>query len=365
MKNILIPTKPDDQHAHFVNLALQSKGHQGTLWYTADFPELQTHTFEFQHELIRWQAKGTDFEVLDGQEFDVVWWRRPRRPVIPDFVHPEDIENANYENLEFYKTFWHIIAPDAYWVNPAWAAKESSCKLLQLKVARGLGLNVPATLISNDPPKIKEFILRNGFAKTIYKPLYPVAWFGKDEMRLTYTREINLNMLPEDKYLQTTAGIFQKKIEKEYELRVNIFGNTCVAAKLSSQDHPQGKEDWRKVPQNELSVEEYDLPESIFKQCKLFMRKFGIVFGCFDFIVSPAGEYYFLEINEQGQFLWIEDVNPEIKILDAFTEFLISGSDNFTWKKKSTTVSLQNYFNSMLKAKEIAINTHKRPATLY
>jgi glutathione synthase/RimK-type ligase-like ATP-grasp enzyme len=365
MKNILIPTKPDDQHAHFVRLALESKGHRGTLWYTADFPELQSHSFEFDQEDICWRSKGVEFEVNNGNEFDAVWWRRPRRPVVPDYVHPEDIENANYENMEMYKTFWHIIAPEAFWVNPAWAAKECSCKLLQLKIAKGLGFNIPTTLISNDPVDIKNFIKKNGFANTIFKPLFPVAWFGKDEMRLTYTKEISLNMLPGDKHLQTTAGIFQQKIKKSFELRINIFGNTCIAAKLASQQHPEGIEDWRRIPPHKLVIEEFKLPEDILRKCKLFMRKFGIVFGCFDFIVTPDGEYYFLEINEQGQFLWIEDTNPEIKLLDAFTDFLIGGCDNFSWEKHPQSISLENYVSAMMQSKDHAIKNHKTPATLF
>jgi glutathione synthase/RimK-type ligase-like ATP-grasp enzyme len=365
MKNILIPTKPDDQHAHFVKLALDNKGHCGTLWYTADFPELQTHSFEFQQEEVNWRSTGTDFEVKDGREFDTVWWRRPRRPVIPDYVHPEDIENANYENLEMYKTFWHIIAPNAFWVNPTWAARECSCKLLQLKVANSLGFNIPATLISNNPADIKNFILRNGRENTIYKPLFPVAWFGKAETRLTYTKEISLNMLPGDKHLQTTAAIFQRKIAKDFELRVNILGNTCIAAKLQSQQHEDGKDDWRKIPPYQLAIEEFELPEDILRRCKLFMRKFGIVFGCFDLIVTPAGEYYFIEINEQGQFLWIEDTNPEIKLLDAFTNFLIDGTDTFNWKRTSASIALEDYKLSMLAAKDEAIKKHKTPATLF
>lgn len=32
------------------------------------------------------------------------------------------------------------------------------------------------------------------------------------------------------------------------------------------------------------------------------MRKLGIIFGCFDFIVTPDEEYVFLEVNPMGQF---------------------------------------------------------------
>jgi glutathione synthase/RimK-type ligase-like ATP-grasp enzyme len=364
MKKILIPTMPDDQHAIFVKMALRTKGHEGILWYTADFPGLQTHSFELKERKIHWQSKGPDFNVTNN-EFDVVWWRRPRQPVLPDYVHDEDIENANHENLELFKTFWNVVAPTAFWVNPVVAARQASCKLLQLKIASESGLAIPDTLISNDPQKIKNFILRNGITNSIYKPLYPVAWLGKDDMRLTYTREINLSMLPNDNMLQSTAGIFQRKILKAYELRVNILGDCCIAVKINSQEHPKGKMDWRYVPGHELKVEAYNLPAEVLEKCKIFMKKQGVVFGCFDFIVTPDGEYYFLEINEQGQFLWIEDVNPDIKMLDAFTDFLIAGANDFNWQQSSTSVSLMNYYDGMSLLKEHAIKHHQAPLTLF
>lgn len=192
-----------------------------------------------------------------------------------------------------------------------------------------------------------------------------MSWIGKDFLRLTYTREITKKQLPSDEVLQITPGIFQKKIDKAYELRINFFGDHAITAKLNSQEHAQGKMDWRYAPISELKIEEFELPESIYQKCKSFMKKFGIVFGCFDFIVTPDNEYYFLEVNEQGQFLWIEDVNPEIKLLDAFTDFLIAGSRDFTWKKSPESLSIANYREQMVAIKEEAIKKHKAPATIY
>lgn len=46
-------------------------------------------------------------------------------------------------------------------------------------------------------------------------------------------------------------------------------------------------------------------------------------------IVTPGGDYVFLEVNEMGQFLWIEAANPEIRLLDHFCSFLMSGSAGY------------------------------------
>ena len=44
-------------------------------------------------------------------------------------------------------------------------------------------------------------------------------------------------------------------------------------------------------------------------------------FGCFDFIVTPAREYVFVECNPNGQWLWIETATG-MKISDALADAL-------------------------------------------
>lgn len=68
------------------------------------------------------------------------------------------------------------------------------------------------------------------------------------------------------------------------------------------------------------------------------MKDLGLVFGCFDFIVTPEGEYIFLEVNEMGAFLWIEQQLPEMGMLDAFCEFLIQGRKDFLWSPSTATL---------------------------
>jgi hypothetical protein len=67
------------------------------------------------------------------------------------------------------------------------------------------------------------------------------------------------------------------------------------------------------------------------------MRRLGIVFGCFDIVVTPAGEHVFLEVNEMGQFLFVEHY-AGIPLLDAFSSFLIDGSQDFSWDEARVQV---------------------------
>lgn len=361
MTNVLILTKPDDHHSILVKLALEKKGQECSLMYTTDLPEYQKHSFLLKDKNIHWKCDGLDFSVNNLNEFDVVWYRRPRRPVLPDLVHSDDVENAMNENIELMKTMWQVISPEAFWVNPFNVRNIVNSKLKQLHVAKNIGFNVPETLISNDPREIRRFIINTEDRPIIYKSLSPLVWFNEEDMRLVYTREVSVDQLPSDYILQATPGIFQNKINKAFELRVTFLGNTAITAKLRSQEHPKGLQDWRYVPGHELSVDTFELPDTIHRMCKEFMEHFGIVFGCFDFIVTPEGEYYFLEINEQGQFLWVEDINPDIKMLDAFSDFLISKSSDFVWKPTENALSSNDFAVQMMAYKDVAIANHKVP----
>jgi hypothetical protein len=78
-------------------------------------------------------------------------------------------------------------------------------------------------------------------------------------------------------------------------------------------------------------MEPYLLPDAIASGCTRVLQALGLVFGCFDFVVTPAGEYVFLEVNEAGQFLFVERSTGQ-PLLDAFSEFVVQGDVEFAWE---------------------------------
>ncbi len=361
MSNILIATKPDDADAYYVKTALESLGHSAKIWFPSDMPTKQSHSFYYNETGVNWIANGLDFDVQADDEFDTVWLRRPRKPKVNEFVHPDDVRNANRE-LEFlYTSLWRMIAPNAFWVNTKEASVRTNCKLSQLKVAKKLGFNVPETLISTDPVAIKSFIQKFPEGEVIYKPLFPVMWVESDVMRLTYTKPIRLSDLPSNEILRLTPGIYQKRIRKAYELRVTCMGHSAFATKIYSQEHEDAKEDWRSVSAGQIKMEPYPFPPELAAKCFALMLKFGVVFGCFDFIVTPEGEYVFLEINEQGQFLWQEEQNSNITLLDPFVQFLTERKSNFVWKKSEKVINMPEFRESIIAQQKAAMATHVDP----
>lgn len=361
MLNILIATRPDDADSVYVKFALENLGHRVKLWYTADMPSMQSHTFRLDNDEVRWSARGKDFIVNENDNFDVVWVRRPARARLDGLVHPDDLKNATNENRTFHNAFWEVISPNAFWINDVRSQAKVSCKLTQLKVAAKLGFVVPESIVTNDPEVIVKFIKAHKPGQVVYKPIYPVMWVSGDSLHLTYTKPIRLEDLPPYDTLKLTPGIYQKRIKKAYELRVTCMGHTAVATKINSQDHESGVEDWRCVSARELKMEPYTLPDEIANKCFALMMKFGVVFGCFDFIVTSEGEYVFLEINEQGQFLWQEEYNSHIKLLDPFCQFIISRSSSFKWASSGLGISLPKYRDSVAVFQKLANAAHVDP----
>lgn len=338
----LFVTQANDIHTYIVKIALESIGHDVALLFMADLPTKKLASLCINSEKFEWYCEYNNGEI-SSEPFDVIWWRRPRKPHVPrEEVHREDYTFVARENYYFHESFTHCIGPNAWWVNRKEAANRANLKLLQLKVARECGFNLPQTLCSNDPTRIREFISQS--TKTfIYKPLCSYFWHEEKVTKGLYTTKIEPSQLPCQEILRLTPGIYQEEIKKQYELRVTCFGDYVVAAKINSQTNKHGSTDWRLIPTEQLEVEPYQLPNQVVRRLRLFMQQLGIVFGAFDFIVTPDNQYIFLEVNEQGQFLWLEDCNKDLMMLDTFIQFLLNKSARFSWNPKAEIHAIEHY----------------------
>jgi len=330
---ILILTEAGDGSAYAVATALQLKGAEVILWHTSDFPVHSTETALFENGVLSIHRGGPE-ETLALTNFDVVWRRRPSANLDMSKLHPADRKFAEAECQVFRRSLFSILCRQAFWVNQPEAAISAGSKLVQHQAALDVGLLVPDTLYTNDPLEIRQFIRRNG-GTIIYKTFRPTSWQDEETSWAPYTSSLREDQLVDDEILIRTPGIYQALINKAYELRVTVMGYRALAAKIHSQDTTSGRLDWRKS-YAELRMEPYQRPTHIIEQCSSLLEKLGLVFGCFDFVVTPSGDYVFLEVNEMGQFLFVEDYTG-MPLLDAFTEFLLQGKD-FVWDERKASI---------------------------
>lgn len=342
MKKILILADKEDAHARLVSRALKMKGAQGIRWDPGEFLLSQRINL-FLNPLSSIEIYAEEGPInLD--EIDVVWFRRPRLPMLPSSIHPDDENFIKEESISFMRSLWSFMCESAVWINPFSSWHVANSKLVHLRLALGLGFTIPNTLVSNDRSLILDFINKNKYTGVIYKTFMPFSWQEEEEVFSSQTAIISADFLPEQEILQMTPGIYQSLVLKEYEVRATFFNDCCIAVRIENHSEV----DWRNLHfRGKIPISEMKLPNLIHDKCIQLMRKLGISFGCFDFIVTPAGEYVFLEINEMGQFLWIEEALPELKLLNTFCDFVLAIQNQGTNCQYEPSLTLSNVLDDV------------------
>jgi glutathione synthase/RimK-type ligase-like ATP-grasp enzyme len=100
--------------------------------------------------------------------------------------------------------------------------------------------------------------------------------------------------------------LLQEYVEKAHELRVTIVGERTFACRIDSQAVPGAESDWRRVDPFKVPHRMVELDPAVESALKAMMREGGLLYGAFDLIVTSQGEHVFLELNPNGQYLWIE-----------------------------------------------------------
>jgi len=174
-------------------------------------------------------------------------------------------------------------------------------KLDVLQKASECGLVIPDTLITTSKRELQEF--KNKKGRIISKSIQDSVFIPGDyEHIVHYTEEITDNMI--DTLPETFApSFFQQLGEKEYELRAFFLQGRFYSMAIFSQRDQQTSVDFRKYNDSEPSrTIPYKLPSWLEDQLRKLMDMLQLDTGSVDLIVSPAGNYYFLEINPVGQF---------------------------------------------------------------
>lgn len=353
-RSILILSQPGDLHAFAVAIALREHGADPRLWMTSDFPHRSRESVLFENGLSSVRVDAPDLTLRDPQPH-VIWNRRPAYVIDKTLLHPADHEYAESACRLFRRGFFDVIAPDAFWVNPNRAVIFGK-KIRQHQLALGVGLELPDTLFSNDPVEIRRFLDRHG-DRAVFKNERVLPWRDGDEnWWFFYTTIVGHQDLNDEDMIQATPGIFQEVAPKAYELRVTFMGRRAFAAKIHSQNTEHGKMDWRRS-YRELKMEAIDLPPDVYERCIRLMERLGIVFGCFDFIVTPDGRHLFLEVNQMGQFLFVER-RCDIPLLDAMAAFLSQGRVDFEWKPERARIWYRDVSKEAITASEAAADRH-------
>lgn len=308
MANVVILSNSLDFHADEVERVLLERG--------AKVFRVNSDKFFVDHIQLVFGTVSEEGLSINGEwlSFDLVTSVLYRRPEALEVEISDEHQKqfAEKEAGEFLNQLYFGL-DNAFWVSRYQALEFARRKLPQLGIARKLGMRTPSTLITNSPDKVRDFFRSCG-GRIAYKTLKsPVIKPGEGpELWGVPTTLLTSEHMDRIDLIRHTGGIFQEYVDKEYEIRVTVIGREVFAAKLDSQAVPEASVDWREaVDLGRVRVEAYELPEKVVNQCVGIVKSYGLNFGAIDLIRTPDGQYVFLEINCNGQWLWVEDLTGQ------------------------------------------------------
>lgn len=305
---VLVITNDHDEHADAVIEELDRREVPVFRFHPEEFPGTISISMEIRNGRIDGEIRNARQRVsLD--DVCAAWYRRSRGTfaALPSLnVTHGDLDN--FVKVQRDASLTGLFAGlRTLWIGQPLTLRRAEVKALQLVEATRAGLTTPMTLISNDPGRATTFVESLGDTDCAVKPLIATRVDGEDGARLPLT-----TILPRGHALDAVAvapNIFQPYIHKAYELRCVVMGDQIFTAKLDSQAYQSTRTDWRAgaVEEEEIRWEASDLPERVQAGLHRLMRSFDINFASIDLIVTPAGDHVFLDLNPNGQWLWLEE----------------------------------------------------------
>jgi len=313
--HILIISAHDDAHIQFV---------------TKHFPESVEYTIIDPFKSIGGKDISYDFDGLRmciyyGEQpltgIDSVWFRKPTqldqiKLEVPDSYLAYTQSTLRRHLAPLYR-HWH----DAQWVSPYESIVQAESKPYQLEIAAKVGFVLPDTLITGSSSRAQRFVAKHGTCVVKSQ----AARFPAGRTMMTRVISAEDNLLYEG--LSVDPMIFQQYIEPDHELRVTVVGDAVFAAKIIAADQGPFR-DWRYGHvDGTFKATAATIDADLQTKCVQLTKHMGLSYGAIDLIVDKNGKTWFLEINPNGQWAFIEEATGQ-PIGKAMAELLCKNAKN-------------------------------------
>jgi glutathione synthase/RimK-type ligase-like ATP-grasp enzyme len=243
----------------------------------------------------------------------VMWLRRMRSEQTLEFAVPDDGARAVI-NSDCSGALTGLLATHFHgtWLSTPEATARAADKLGQLKVALECGFRVPRTLVSQSRDAILAFHESCG-ANVVVKTIVGAPGPFLQTVRLDDPRSLD------EASFAAAPAIFQECIEGCEHVRLNCFGNASHAALIRTQDL-----DWR--VNLDVPITPYAVPQPLHRKVRTVLDHLGLEMGVVDLKLTPEQEPVWLEVNPQGQFLFL-DAFTDLHLGEQFAAYLIAEED--------------------------------------
>lgn len=305
-KIILIVSNSEDAHADRV---LERLGERGVPFCRLDSDRLITESHIWRISAIPGISSHNSWLI---PEVEVVWYRKVYFPEGNDPIQ-SFIRQESEGLLEAILSRYH----HCRWINPRDRLAQARSKIVQLERAKTFGLRIPDTLLTTDQTMLKAFVDQHG-GEIVAKPLQSQVIGTGEGALVTGTRRLT----PEHFAAALTGApcYAQERLRIKSEVRVIVFGNEVFAVR-QIPDRPV--DDIKQLALKSIRHEPCTLEPVMVQKINALMASYGLAFGAIDLAIVDEDEPIFLELNPNGQWLWLQYVCG-LNLLDPFIDFLVA-----------------------------------------
>lgn len=214
------------------------------------------------------------------------------------------------------------------WINDPWIENRADCKILQSKIAKNIGLNIPEFIVSSNYSDLLFFY--HEYKNVIIKPLSDTTLalvdnnFVKQDHLFTdnFSAPYTSKFIPSEnidlKNIDNTPTLLQAEINKKSDIRATVIDEKVFAVEMPYNEGNPIDFRLNKID----NVKEYNLPHGIKEKLIELVKILGLRFASCDLILDHDNQIYFLESNVQGNWLWTE-INENLNISETIADALI------------------------------------------
>lgn len=266
------------------------------------FPQQLTLDAELRNG--RWTGRlATPYREVRLEELRSIWYRNPSSFQFPAAMSGPERQHAQHEAKLGLGGV--LGALPVRWVNHPSRHADAGYKPRQLIAAARAGLSVAPTLVTNDAAAVRRFAARSAPDGVVTKMLGASAICEQGGRRVALTQRLTDADLDDLRGVELTAHLVQRWASKREEARVIVIDTHLFAVAIQAQSQA-AYVDWRS-DYGALRYEAIPLPTGVEHSIRAVMRELGLVYGAFDFVITPNSKWIFLEVNPGGQFGFLED----------------------------------------------------------
>lgn len=244
-----------------------------------------------------------------------IFWR-DKRFQFQNLIGLSDPDQLAYWNDQWDAVYRYadIAAPAERQVDFRGYAMQAGCRVRGRLLAKAAGLNVPDQLLTNDADRVESLS-----EPLVFKRLGSRLPSRKN---MLYTAQVSKEFIRRnDNAFRSSPNLLQSYIPKDFELRVAAVGEEIFCVKIDSQSSPDTYIDWRFAQHRTDMYSEFTISQQFNDAIMRFMSFANIKLGMLDFIVTPTGDFVFLECNPAGQWLFIPPF--EVQVTQAVARLLM------------------------------------------